>query len=294
MRSTGVQLGPLIAASLIVLVGVAVGLALAARAVNRRVRRAEAAGSPDAPQDPYRAFPSRPPPSAATDLAPLYYVLSVLFWPVGLGLGIHFLRDAKTARMGRVCVFLGMTVIGTVSLFTCVGVVVGGALFSRARSEPSVTATRPYTTPYTTPYTPPAPTGPAFTRAKMGKAASMGGLEVTFIGVDRSFLPPRYAAPTTTQGPVTYVSFDVSIKNVGDRIESVGSHQLQLFDSEGHAFRPHYTGKSPSFTSVSLTPDNLVRGWVTFEIPASSKPQRLQLMAHTRSGQQIAELVLDD
>lgn len=40
------------------------------------------------------------------DLAPLFYIVSLLFWPAALVSGLHFLGRPGGARAGRICLFL--------------------------------------------------------------------------------------------------------------------------------------------------------------------------------------------
>lgn len=62
----------------------------------------------------------------APDSALLLYALSVLFWPAGFLLGAHLMRQARTARQGRVCVGIGLGYISVIVLLTCLGMAVLG------------------------------------------------------------------------------------------------------------------------------------------------------------------------
>lgn len=66
------------------------------------------------------------PPVEAPDSALLLYALSVLFWPAGFLLGAHLMRQARTARQGRVCIGIGLGYISVIVLATCLGMAVLG------------------------------------------------------------------------------------------------------------------------------------------------------------------------
>ena len=91
---------------LIVLIGWAIGAALTIRFLNRRVRRLEEQAAA---------------PARSDSMAPLYYVMSLFFWPASLGFTIHFLRSAERARIGRLCGVLGIVQISALVLLTCAG-----------------------------------------------------------------------------------------------------------------------------------------------------------------------------
>ena len=91
-------------ACVVVLLGWAVAVVLTIVFMNRRVRRLEATT-----------------PRAGSELALLFYALSVFFWPAALVCTILFLREAKTAHQGRVCGILGLVQVSVVVVLTCVG-----------------------------------------------------------------------------------------------------------------------------------------------------------------------------
>ena len=62
-------------------------------------------------------------PVEKNDMALLLYALCILFWPAGFILGFYFLREAKTAPMGRVCVILGLVDISVIVVLTCAGMI---------------------------------------------------------------------------------------------------------------------------------------------------------------------------
>ena len=78
--------------------------------VTKRVKKLELA-------DPQGA--AEPPDSAL-----LFYALSVFFWPVAFVCGGYFLKRARTARQGRICVIIGLVYITLVTLLTCAGLAV--------------------------------------------------------------------------------------------------------------------------------------------------------------------------
>lgn len=66
------------------------------------------------------------PPAEPPDSALLLYALSVLFWPAGFLLGAHLMRQARTARQGRVCIGIGLGYISAIVLLTCGGMAILG------------------------------------------------------------------------------------------------------------------------------------------------------------------------
>jgi hypothetical protein len=92
----------------IVIAGWAVAAGLLVVFLNRRVRRLEAAAPGPYPRD---------------DIALLYYALSALVWVAALVLTIVLMREAKTARSGRVCGVIGVVHISLIVLLTCAGMI---------------------------------------------------------------------------------------------------------------------------------------------------------------------------
>lgn len=78
-----------ILADLIVLVGCGVAGSLAVRSLNAKVRAAPVPEAPD---------PSRP----------VLYLVSALFWPVALALGMARLAKPETVRSARVMLFIAL------------------------------------------------------------------------------------------------------------------------------------------------------------------------------------------
>jgi hypothetical protein len=95
--------------------GCVVALVLVLRAVNRKVEAAE-------------RTPSAVPPSGQ-EMIPLFYVLSVLFWPAAFIVGIHLLKQPHSARAGRNCIAIGLGVITVVTVLTSVALVALAVLF---------------------------------------------------------------------------------------------------------------------------------------------------------------------
>ncbi|MFO0760291.1 MAG: hypothetical protein U0359_27665 [Byssovorax sp.] len=92
----------------IVLLGWVAVVALLVVFLNRRVARIEAA-SPT------------PPGGSENDL--LFYALSIFFWPAALVCAVHFMKDAKTARMARTCGVLGLVHVSAIVIATCAGMI---------------------------------------------------------------------------------------------------------------------------------------------------------------------------
>lgn len=94
----------------VVLLGWCVAVALVVVFVQRRVRRMEAEHGGPLP--------------AAPDGALLFYALGVFFWPAAFVAGVHFLREARSARQGRNCVIIGLLDISVIVVLTCAAMVV--------------------------------------------------------------------------------------------------------------------------------------------------------------------------
>jgi len=97
-------------ACLIVMGGWLVAAGLVFLFVSRRVKRLQA-------EDPEGA-------AETPDSALLFYALAVFFWPAAFVAGAYFLKQARTARQGRICVIIGLLYISVVVVATCAGMVV--------------------------------------------------------------------------------------------------------------------------------------------------------------------------
>ena len=93
-------------ACLIVLAGWTVLAVLLVVFMNRRVRKLEA---------------QAPGPHPSDDVALLYYGVSAIFSPAALAFAIVFLREARTARQGRICGIIGVVHVSLIVLGTCIG-----------------------------------------------------------------------------------------------------------------------------------------------------------------------------
>lgn len=82
--------------------------------LNRRVARLERENPGVEPED--------------SELAFLFYALSLFFWPAALLLGIHFMSKVETVRIGRVCAILGLVDVSVIVLLTCAGLVILAAV----------------------------------------------------------------------------------------------------------------------------------------------------------------------
>lgn len=96
-------------ACLIVVVGWAVVFVVAVIFLNKRVATVE------------RMQPHQP--AEKNEMALLLYALCVFFWPAGFLLGFYFLKEARSARMGRVCAILGLVDISVIVILTCAGMI---------------------------------------------------------------------------------------------------------------------------------------------------------------------------
>ncbi len=112
-EQVGFLIGTVLGA-LICVVGCVVAMVLILRMVNRKVaaKEREAVG---------------PPP--ADGMIPLFYVLSVMFWPAAFVAGAHLLGQPHTARAGRNCIAIGFGVITLVTVLTSVALVVLAVLY---------------------------------------------------------------------------------------------------------------------------------------------------------------------
>ena len=99
-------------ASAIVAGGWFICLALIVLFLQRTVKRVEAAAAQA--------------PGPAPDSALLLYALSVFFWPAAFLLGAYLMKQARTARQGRTCIYSGLANITLVVVATCVGMTILG------------------------------------------------------------------------------------------------------------------------------------------------------------------------
>lgn len=294
------SLGPVLVASLIVMAAIAAGLLLGIRALNRRVTRADAetAAATEEPfAGPYRAAPAAPGSAGSRELAPLYYILSVLFWPAGFIIGGYLLRDARTARIGRTCMLIAMALVTAVSALTCLSLVSGAVLLQRRQREERAFRVQPRLPPPIPTSRPTArrsyspPPTPSVVVGRLGEPVVLGDLVVQVHAVDTSFVPTR---TTSRDAGARFVAFDVSFRNEGSRVITTGSHSLKLFDADGFLATSQFSGaKTPQLSYVSLTPGNVVRGWVTFKLPTSAKSGRLQIKSSSGPSR-VAEISLSD
>jgi hypothetical protein len=290
-------LAPVLAASLVLFAGVAVGLAFGIRALNRRVQRADAENAAASTVDdpfagPYRASPQGAPgASASPELAPLYYLLSVFFWPAGFIIGGVLLRDSRTARVGRTCMLIAMGLVTAAFAMSCLGVTAGAVFSRRARARAVRVEPRP-SSPLPLPTARPVPrsTSPdTVVLGRVGAPVVVGDLVVQVHSVEQNFVP---SSTSSRDVGGRFVAFDVSFRNEGSRVVSAGSHSLKLFDADGFLATSQFVGaKKPALSYASVTPGNVVRGWVTFRLPTNARPGRLQI---TTSGgpPRVAEISL--
>ncbi len=89
----------------VVAVGWLVAAGLVVVFLNMRVKRLE------------REHPGKV--ARPTEVAFLWYALSLMFYPAAFVAGIAFLLKPETARMGRICAILGLADITAIVLLTC-------------------------------------------------------------------------------------------------------------------------------------------------------------------------------
>jgi hypothetical protein len=290
--SSAVEIVPLLVAVVIVMGGVFTAIAFGVRSLNRRVARADqevavsAAAAPGG--DPYRSWGARP-PASGVELAPLYYVLSILCWPVGFIAGAFLLRDARTARVGRVCMMIGMGIIGVVTALTCAGMVAGALMLGY---EPE-----PYDEPFADAWpeeddryglVPPVADQPLAV-GKVGEDLRIDDLVVRVHAIDGSL-----EASSPPGAGRRRIAVDVSFRNEGAAVTMVGAHQLTIFETEGYVAQPasFADGRTPRLAYASVPPGRLARGWVTFELESSATVERLQITSANGFG--VAEIRFGD
>ncbi len=101
--------------------------------VNKRLASLEREARVHIAHSAYRGTGARMPmadPGDVTSLAPLWYVLSFVFWPASLCCAIFFMQKAETARMGRNCAVLGLVHFMLIGLMTCLGMFVASLYLS--------------------------------------------------------------------------------------------------------------------------------------------------------------------
>jgi hypothetical protein len=298
--AAAVQLGPLYAAVVIVFGGVLLGIALGVRALNRRVARLDAEARAAALQvdphgAPYRMHGGmRPAPPSGVEHAALYYLVSVFCWPAAFAVGAHLLREARTARVGRACMMIGMGIIGATTALTCAAVIAGALSFSAASARaPAVDLGPRDDMAYLDDGEladlddlidddDDPPSEGEVVRGAVGEELPLGDL---FVRVNEVDITSSSGARKRT------VAVDVSFRNAGPRAEMIGMHLVTVFDAEGFvAERSRRVGRSPGLTFARVTPGNVARGWVTVELEEGATVDRVQI--HSGTGLEIAEVAV--
>lgn len=229
------------------------------RALDDRVRKQTA---PEPGSDgPYRTIEHAPPHHAQ---ALFYYVLSALFWPLAFALGVHFLRERSTARMGQGCVLVGMGALSVLTVLTCVGLV---GFFYVASSEDQMAVVRPSDFA--------APPRPKAVQGRVGEPVVLNDIVVVVHAVDTTYAPEQ--RPPDEEG-TRWVALDVSFRNDGKETELVSSSFLEVFDADAYLARLElYAPKHPSLQFVTLPPGQDARGWITFRLPGDAPAKRVQV-----------------
>ena len=109
MQSRSMQMVAMVTACFIVIAAWVAVVVLSVIFINRRTARIEREQPGVEPKDDELAF--------------LYYALSIFFWPAAFILGVAFMREARTVRIGRICAILGLVDISVIVLLTCIGMV---------------------------------------------------------------------------------------------------------------------------------------------------------------------------
>jgi hypothetical protein len=118
-------------------------------------------------------------------------------------------------------------------------------------------------------------------RGKMGEPTTAGPFDVVVHAKADPLSPESDRAPKPVQeGKSRLVAFDVELKlERGSENKNYSAAKWHLYDLEGHAFEGTSLGpgsKEPKLIEGILTPGNKARGWVTFEVPAAAKFDRLE------------------
>jgi hypothetical protein len=272
-------LAPLFITVAIVMSIVVLAFVHGVRAINRHVARldAESSNALSPSMSPYRMSESGADAHGrGTDLAPLYYLVSVLFWPAAFVLGANLLREARTARVGRACMVIGMSIIAaTAAVISAASV--ASVLWLRASAAPETTIAEALEDESSSEANDLPPYDPRVlanvVSGGVGEVVRVGDLVIQVHSVERVILQG-----TDGVADAARVSLDISFRNEGRHLIRLGPQHLTVFDEDGFAARRTVArGKHPELTHSSLTPGNVTRGWVTFEIPPGSRLHRLQV-----------------
>jgi hypothetical protein len=270
------EIVPLVIASILTMAIVFGCMAVCLRALNGHVRKKEAEAGGEGPSDPYRSFEreQRSPPEAI-----VYYVLSALFWPAAFAFGAHFLRDRATVRVGRACIMIGMGIIAVTTVLTCVGIVVFALVVGRTPEETADAPPPP--PPPTQPVVRPPPPSERVVMGKAGTPVRVNDVLIEVHAVDRAYAPVRKAGDDAK-----LVAIDISFRNEGAQVLTVGSYQMHLFDGDGYQATSYYAAaKKPALGTVKVTPGNVARGWVTFQLATEGPPKRVQVRVGTATAE---------
>ena len=117
--------------------------------------------------------------------------------------------------------------------------------------------------PTTVPTTPPeSPIG------KVGETVTQGGYSITLANVETA---TQYGDFMTAATSNKFLAVEIAIQSGADSGVNVNPLYAKVKDSSGFEYTTSLLGKEPSLKSQNDLPNGeLVRGWITFEVPESS------------------------
>lgn len=130
------------------------------------------------------------------------------------------------------------------------------------------------------------PTNITAAKYKIGDVIEMGDLQLTVYSIEdnvkstNTFFQPEEGNK--------FIAVDVKVSNKGTTIENANPYDFEIKDSDDYSFNySWYNIKTPEFNASDLNANDSVRGWLTFEVPSTSKDYRLVYQPSWLSADQI-------
>lgn len=124
----------------------------------------------------------------------------------------------------------------------------------------------------------------------MGKSGEVFGVRVEEV-------QPYVPMQGTVEEGTKLITFLIYLQNVSAKEQSYRTGQWKLYDKQGFVYEPVGSGSlraKPDLPEGFLMPQGEVRGWVTFQVPVSMVPHKIQFFQGYISGGAVDFLVPDN
>lgn len=111
-----------------------------------------------------------------------------------------------------------------------------------------------------------APTGPG----AVGEPQQGSGYELTVVSAETGVTEIPGDLPMTAEEGKAYAIAELLITNTGSEPVAYNLFYVKLKDAAGFEYTISAFGRQPMFQSGELSPGDVVRGFVTFEVPADA------------------------